>query len=177
VSRASGLFRRPILFDAGPLQTIFLIHYLERTAQLNTSYARTLIRESRPQLLDTGMHIINDILAGAIGRAYTQSGLTEALRFRDNSALKREEQLIRNLAIDAVHSFGLVEVSPSATYLREKKLISIVGLCDAIHVHLLGQDAELILLTDDGKLRQHAGVNADRIVVLNEFLAQDADLT
>jgi len=50
--------------------------------------------------------------------------------------------------------------------------VAAVGLTDAVHVHLLHHHAKLHLLTDDARLRQHAGGAADRIIVLDEELVE-----
>jgi hypothetical protein len=111
------------------------------------------------------------MLAGYRRRCYTQSGLAEALRFRKPSILKAETHNIRHFAVDSIASQDLVEIHPSPDYLTNSaRLISVVGITDAIQIHLLARDADLVMLTDDGRLRHHAGVMADRLAVFHELL-------
>ena len=160
-----------VLLDAGPLRTLLVLHFI-RQAKLSEERLWHLVRHTRPQLESRGTEAFWSILDGFRSCQYTQLGLAEALQFRKYEAAKQEEAEIRTLALDAIRQAPLVEVyvETQACLEGRDRVVGIVGLTDAIHIHFLQQNRNVRLLTDDERLRQHAGETADRIIALNELL-------
>ncbi len=163
---------RPILLDAGPLRTVLVLHYLKLFDRATPPNEKAILNEICPPLLETGRFPVDELLRLSPGRHFTQAALAEVLKFRGNSVLKSASADIRAVALDAIRAKGLTELYvPTEICLAKSESIALLaGLVDAIHIHLLIEDTRLILLTDDGRLRQHAGICADRIIEFNDLL-------
>jgi len=177
-SRVDQFHGKSVILDAGPLQTLLVLHYIAQSELSDTEGGIHLIRETRPELLDTGAAVFWSTLATFGSRHYTQLGLAEALNFRKHTSLKRHAEKIRNFALDAIRERELIEeyITSEECLERQANPVSLARLTDAIHIHLLHQDTVLVLLTDDARLRHHARETADRIVVLPEFLSDYGEL-
>ena len=149
-----------------------MLEYLLQFGLLGTNQGNRIVRGVCPLLLDVGTAAVDQMLERVFARQYTQVGLAEALRFRETDVRESDARLIRFVALHAIRKESLSEIYiPTEHCLEESRnLVRLVGLVDAVHVHLLRQDDELILLTDDGRLRHHAGQCADRIIEFKDVL-------
>ena len=172
-SRVDQLHGKSVILDAGPLQTLLVLHYIAQSELSDTERGMHLIRETRRELMEAGVAAFWSTVATFGSHHYTQLGLAEALRFREHSSLKRHAEQIRNSALDAIRERELVEeyITSEECLEMQTNPVSLTGLTDAIHIHLLHLNADLVLLTDDCRLWQHAGESGDRIIVLNDLLS------
>ncbi len=153
---------------------MIVLQYVQQSGLQNSDRGIALLHDTRPNLAAGGTQSFERITSRADGRYFTQLGLAEALRFRSQSSLKREQIEICESAFDTIQSLGLSELYiPAKEYFGiEPGLLGSIGFPDFVHHHLLKKDKDLSLLTDDARLRQYVGEAADRIVVVGEELAK-----